>query len=140
MTLPSQSNPPFAVAAAALAFISSYAASDLWRMYLNGLPVGVTQFLALSLVWVPVLLIARATYRGRSWSRWFVFGLTAFGLGYLPWSLPNASNSSMQILQLTQASLHVLASVLLLLSSARVWFASVNPKLANSTAVQRDAA
>ena len=126
MPSPTQSRPPLVVTLAVLAFVSSYVAGDLWHMSMNGAPTRVTQVLALAIVWLPVALIATAIYRARSWGRWLVLGLTAFGLGYLPWSLPAASNPSLQALQVLQTLLHLLASVLLLLPSARFWFAKPN--------------
>jgi hypothetical protein len=135
-----QLRPPFAVALAVAAFVCSYAASDLWRMYMKGPPERVTQVLALALVWLPVALVAVGTYRGRPWGRWLVLGLTVFGLVYLPWSLPAAETHSMWLLQVLQAALHTLASALLLLPPARLWFSKANPKAAASVANQPDVA
>ena len=135
-----QSRPPLVVTLAVLAFVFSYLASDIWHMSVNWVPPRVTQVLALALVWLPVALIANATYRGRFWGRWLVLGLTAFGLGYLPWSLPAAVKPSTQALQVLQAMLHLLASVLLLLPSARLWFAKPNRHSAIASAEQHHVA
>lgn len=135
-----QSRPPSTVVIAVAAFLCSYAANDVWRTYLKGPPETITQVLALAMVWLPISLIAIATFRGRRWGRWLVFGFTVFGLFYLPWSLPATGTSSMRLLQVSQGALHTLASVLLLLPSARLWFAKPNLSALASTEEQRDVA
>jgi hypothetical protein len=120
MTPSSSPTRPLIVALAAVSFASSYVTTDLVRMYERGPPSTASQFVALALVWLPIGLIAAAVYSGRNWGRWLILGFTAFGFWNMPWSI-----QEMKPLLLLQASLHTVASILLLLPSARTWFTSV---------------
>lgn len=115
---------PKAVAVAVVLFVVSHAINDILRISKFGIPLRVSYFIALAMVWVPVLLISRAAYRGKNWGRMLIAAFTIFGACYLPWSLPPVIGTQMEAVQLTQAALCVLTTVLLFLPAARLWFRS----------------
>jgi hypothetical protein len=116
---------PRGISVAVVLFIASHAINDILRISKFGVPLRVSYFIALAMVWVPVLLISTAAYRGKNWGRMLIAAFTIFGACYLPWSLPPVVGTQMEVVQLTQAALCVLATVLLFLPAARLWFRSI---------------
>jgi len=105
-------------------FALSHAINDIVRIGERGLTAWFS-FFAIAIVWVPILLISYATYRGKNWGRILIAGVTVFGICYLPWSLPPVMGTKMAALQLAQAALHTAATVLLFLPAGHQWFRSL---------------
>lgn len=114
--------PPRAVIAAVLFFAGSHAINDIVRISEVGFPLRFSYFIALAMVWVPVVLISIAAYRGKNWGRILISGFTIFGACYLPWSLPPVIGTQLAVIQITQGILCVIATVLLFTPTARLWY------------------
>jgi hypothetical protein len=122
---------PQAVVIAVSLFALSHAINDIIRIAEVGIPLRASYFIALTMVWGPVLLVSAATYRGKNWGRMLIAGFTIVGMSYLPWSLPPVVGTRMALVQLSQATLCVAATFLLFQPAARCWFRS--PKKAPMT-------
>ena len=122
MTHAKDLRPPRAIIAAVLLFACSHAINDIVRISEVGFPLRFSYFIALAMVWVPVLVISVAAYRGKNWGRILISGFTIFGACYLPWSLPPVMGTQLALIQITQGTLCVIATVLLFTPTARLWY------------------
>jgi cellobiose-specific phosphotransferase system component IIC len=116
--------PPRAVVIAVILFSGSHAINDIVRISEFGIPLQLSYFIALAMVWVPVLLISAAAYRGKNWGRMLISGFTVFGAYYLPWSLPPVMGTQFAVMQLAQGTLCIVATILLFMPAARLWYRS----------------
>jgi hypothetical protein len=116
---------PKAIAIAVILFVLSHAINDILRISQFGIALRVSYFIALAMVWLPVLLISIAAYRGKNWGRMLIAAFTIFGACYLPWSLPPVMGTRMAAVQLAQGTLCGIATILLFLPAVRFWFRSI---------------